>query len=252
MPFIEEELSGNIDEYGHILKIYSVLTSAGMTMNPPVAQLNSLFVDDSEHQVEFTATYKGLTLKFVRPSTNNSGASGYNVTTDGHVFDGELFIPTGPYSTVSTVTTRYSFIRIIVNDSALFIQMMDTKHTNNSKYTALFLFCKTENNEDCILCNKDGDSWYELMKGNTFYQIGDETYQIYKPVRMLQYGTVNNAIDTVDGLVMGGNSNYEETIKKLYINSSLIKSCSLVPRFSVLTIGDKQYFSVTTDCIIEI
>ena len=251
MPIIEEELSSTTDEYGHILRIYSVLTSAGMTMNPPVAQLNTLFVNDNLHQVEFTATYKWLTLKFRRNRTNDLAASEYDILTDGHVFNGVLYLPisTSTYHT-ETVAHRLSYLRIVANDDALFIRTANTKN-DSTKFTALFLFY-TENNEDRILCNKDGGSWYSLMKDNTFYQIGDETYQIYKPVRMLQYGTVNNAIDTVDGLVFGGNTNGESTIKALSINSNLVKSCSLIPVFAILTIGDKQYFSVTTDCIIEI
>lgn len=250
MPFIEEEISSTADEYGHILRIYSVLESAGMTMNPPVTQLNTLFVNDSEHKVEFTATYKGATLKFRRGRTNNSTVSAYEILTDGHIFNNELLLPLSVTANIDTVISRNTYFRIAVNDDALFIRTASSRNEIN-KYTALFLFY-TENNEDRILCNKDGDSWYSLMKDNTFYQIGDETYQIYKPARMLQYGTVNFAIDTVDGLAMGGNANGENTIKELYINSSLIKSCSLVPASSVLTIGDKQYYSVTADCIMEI
>lgn len=249
---IEETIDIVDDEYALILRTYAILSGAGMTMNPSLNQLPSLFVNDSEHRVAFTATYRELTFRFTRGETNNSNVKYYTVSVDNTNIDSKNinFNSTASTSTIDTEISRIWHFKIVTNEDVLFIKMWGT-NSSSSTFYHLFLFDTTANNEDYVLYQNDSSNT-GLLKSRTFYILSDETNTVYKSARLLQYTVPNNGVDTLNSLVFCGTATEENAVKSLSVNLNGVKSCSLVPADSVLTINNGRYYSVATDCIVKI
>ncbi len=247
---IEEQIDVVADEYTFIAGVYSVLTSVGMTMNPSITQLNTLFVKDAEHKVEFTATYRGLTFRFRRAANNNTSTRLYKISVDGSKITETSLIYQNDTKDIDTVISRQSYFRIITNANILYIRTAENPSSTN--YCMLFFFDKAVNNEDYVLYKKENTTSASLLTNSNFYILGDETNQIYKPARLLQYTVPNNGIDTLNSLVFCGTTTEENAVKSLSMTLNGVKSCSLVPANSVLTINNERYYSVATDCIVKI
>lgn len=85
----------------------------------------------------------------------------------------------------------------------------------------------------------------DSINDGTFYKSNENTVP-YKIPTLLPYTVLNGNVDKLDSVIVT-NGNYQ---KVEVING--LKSCSTVPVRSVLTIDNKQYFSVCCDVIAEI
>ena len=217
-------------------------------------RINTLFVKDSEHIVEFTATYRGITIRFTRATANNTATTNYRINVDGSNISETTLTYYSDNSSgtkaIDAVATRQSYFRIITDANILYIRTAKTPSSTN--YCMLFFFDKAVNNEDYVLYKKENTTNSSLLTSGTFYILGDETNQVYKPARLLQYTVPNNGVDMLNTLVFCGSANGESAVKSLSMTLNGVKSCSLVPANSVLTINDERYYSVATDCIVKI
>ena len=260
MPLIKKTVSITGTEMDFIEALYDALLEIDdITLSPPKSDIGNFFVDTSTGY-SFTLTYKN-TIQLVFTRESNIGTMSY-LRFSISVTDSTMISTNIPYwyftssiTLYTTETTRTAKFIFAISEHAVEMIFLhpnavdfaattkDGTSTPSKWYNPYFVFIPiSENGTTNYLCQYDIKN-FSNVSDLTFCKLGDNTP--YTIAKNFGYACPNYGIQMRDSSTLLLNSERVTDIEGLI-------NCTTVPINTVLTIGDKEYFSLGTDCIVEI
>lgn len=216
------------------------------TVTPTKTEVLSMFTSaDSNEFPHFSVSYNGIVFDVGR--TSKSGlSSGYYLRAntsgvqDTTYVSNIVFLSTGFSPTYET--TRQCTLEVVYGANILAIIPQ-----YSSQIPGIILFFKDENSNIfyCARTMQSSGNW----KLSTVGFHTNATSVEYKIAPVCSYTVGVNQIDMYDYIILKRGSDAE---KISVIHSSDIFYCSPVTRNKILTIDNKKYKSVATDCVVQI
>lgn len=258
MPLIKKTVSITGTEMDFIEALYDALLEIDdITLSPPKSDIGNFFVDTSAGY-SFTLIYKNA-IQLVFTRENNIGTITYlrfsiSVTDSTMSTSIPYWYFTSSNCLYTTETTRTAKFIFAISEHAVEMIFLRNDATSDFAvtwqdgssgryYNPYFVFIPiSENGTTNYLC-KYSISNFSNISDLTFYELGESTP--YTIAKNFNYACPNYGIQMRDSSTLLSNSERVADIEGLI-------NCTTVPINTVLTIGNKEYFSMGTDCIVEI
>lgn len=219
------------------------------TVTPTKEEVLSMFTSaNASEYPHFSVSYNGIVFDVARPSKTyqasayviSTNISGVQDTTSGHMSDIKFLWSS--YNSTS-IQERQCTIDVIYNSNILVI---------GSQYGSLtqgiMLFFKDENANVFYGAKSNGNTYWEWDLSTLAFYTNAESIE-YRIVPICKYTVGTNNIDMYDYIILKQNSINEKTS---VIHTNEIFYCSPVTANKILTIGNKKYKSIGTNCIVQI
>lgn len=237
---IDRTISVYGTEVDFLEAVYDAFTQIdGVVMSPSKSNIASMFSDTSNTPT-FTLTYNGVTIQFQREGAVSTFSSGYCITASNTTISQVVCSFGGFRPDWDDSITRTWNIKLVATSNVLKLIISDDDSSDTYYY--LFIFYPT-GNTNTILYKKNTDV-NSKISSLTLDPIGSGTS--CRVSNLLNYVVPNNGIDILEFVVLTDTSGNKET------TVSGLNSCSTVPVDTILTISNKEYYSIGTDVIVEI
>lgn len=256
MPVIKKTVSKTSNEQSFLEELYDAfLEIDDVTLSPTKENIGNFFVDTSSGY-SFTLTYKNaIQITFTRNGTLSTRTTlRFTISVGGTSIPSSYVIWSMSSSSsllYNETATRIAKFIFVISDNAIEMGFFKydadyfavSSNSGSDKNNNYYLFIPIAENSVTTYLYKSDITNVTSVSDKTFYKM-DENVP-YKIAQSFNYSVPNNGIQIRDCSTLLSNS-------ERVIDIDGLINCTTVPVNTVLTIGNKEYFSLGTDCIVEI